>query len=105
MLSNSARSNQKINSTPIALAISSTIGAEIGAASIIAASGPRTSVIAGCCATQASTNWKNAVLNGKARAVAMHPPQRNAAANSHGALALPPIEEPKHGERHDREQA
>ena len=41
-------------------------------------------MIAGCRATQASINWKNAVLNGKARAVAMHPPQRNAAANSQG---------------------
>src|SRR5437899_10281166 len=34
--------------TPIALAISSTIGAEIGAASSIAASGPRTCVTTGC---------------------------------------------------------
>src|SRR5262249_61902333 len=79
----SARNNQKITSTPHALAISSTIGAEIGAASSIAAFGPNIIVTAGCCATQASANVKNAVLNGKASAVAMHPPQRHAAAKSH----------------------
>jgi hypothetical protein len=84
MLSNSVRSNQKIIKTPSALAISSTIGAETGAASSVAASGPRTSVTAGCRATQPSISSKNAVLKGKARAVAMHPPQRNAAAKSHG---------------------
>ena len=38
----------------------------------------------GFCATHTSTNLKKAVLNGNASAVAMHPPQRNAAANSHG---------------------
>src|SRR5262252_2000751 len=81
---NSARSNRKITSTPIALAISSTIGAEIGAASSIAASGPRTFRTPGCCTTQVSTSVRKALLNGKASAVAMHPPQSKAAANSHG---------------------
>src|SRR6516162_7349704 len=81
---NSARSNRKITSTPTALAISSTIGAEIGAASSIAASGPRTSRTTGCCTTQVSTSVRKALLNSKASAVAMHPPQRKAAANSHG---------------------
>src|SRR5690242_18518634 len=84
MLSNSARNNQKITSTPDALVISSTTGAEMGAASIIAASWPRSSVMAGCWATQASINAKKAVLNGKASAVAMHPPHKKAAANNHG---------------------
>ena len=66
------------------MAISSAIGAEIGAANNIAASGPSISLMAGSCATMASTNRKKAVLNGKASAVAMHPPHRKAAAKSHG---------------------
>src|SRR5262249_40265903 len=74
---NSGRSNRKITSTPTALAISSTIGAEIGAASSFAASGPKTSFAT-------ATNLRKAVLNGKAKPVAMHPPQRNATANNHG---------------------
>src|SRR5215471_7568815 len=81
---NSTRSNRKITSTPIALAISSTIGAAIGAASSIAASGPSTSRTRGCCTTHVSASCKNALLNGKASAVAMHPPQRKAAASNHG---------------------
>src|SRR6516164_5253161 len=81
---NSARSNRKITSTPTALAISSTIGAAIGAASSIAASGPSASRTRGCCTTHVSASCKNALLNGKASAVAIHPPQRKAAANSHG---------------------
>ena len=59
----------------------------------------------GFCATHTSTNLKKAVLNGNASAVAMHPPQRNAAANSHGSLALAPVEKPQHRERHQSEQA
>src|SRR5215831_14552529 len=81
---NSGRSNRKITSTPTALAISSTIGAEIGAARSFAASGPKTSFAIGCCTTHVSTNFRKAVLNGKANPVAMHPPQRNATANNHG---------------------
>src|SRR5215475_13428944 len=84
MLSNSARSNQNSARTPSALAISSAIGAEIGAANSIAAFGPSMSRMAGSRATTASTDSKKAVLNGKASAVAMHPPHRKAAARSHG---------------------
>ncbi len=40
----------------------------------------------GFMATQASTSLKKAVLNGMAMAVAMHPPQRNAAAKSQTVL-------------------
>jgi hypothetical protein len=66
------------------LASSSTIGAEIGAEIIVAASGPSASVITGFCITHASTAAPNAVLKGSASAVAMTAPQKNAAANSHG---------------------
>jgi hypothetical protein len=44
---NSGRSNRKITSTPTALTISSTIGAEIGAARSLAAFGPKTSFAIG----------------------------------------------------------
>ena len=79
MLSNSARSSQNIASTPSALAISSISGADTGAASRRAASGPRIPEIAGRCITQLSTSRKNAVLNGTEIAVAISPPHRNAA--------------------------
>jgi RsiW-degrading membrane proteinase PrsW (M82 family) len=46
------------------------VGFNWSEAAIIAASGPSTIATAGCRATQASINWKNAVLNGKASAVA-----------------------------------
>src|SRR5262245_19318559 len=84
MLSNSARRNANSTRTPSALAISSAIGAEIGAANNIAASGPSISLMAGSCATMVSTNRKKAVLTGKASVVAIHPPHRKAAAKSHG---------------------
>ena len=38
----------------------------------------------GCCMTHASTATANAVLNGSASPVAIRPPQKNAAAKSHG---------------------
>jgi hypothetical protein len=65
------------------LAVSSVIGASIGAAIIIVASGPRVWVIIGCCATHSSMSMEKAVLSSKATAVAMHAPHKNAAANSH----------------------
>jgi hypothetical protein len=64
--------------------MSPAISAEIGAASNIAASGSKSLDTVGCCVTQASTSAKKAVLNGKASAVAINPPYRNAAANSQG---------------------
>src|SRR6516225_8961539 len=82
ILSNSGRNSQKISNTPSALASSSTIGAEIGATSLNDAFGPRITASIGCKPSHSSTNLKKTVLNGKASAVAMHPPHRKAAATT-----------------------
>ena len=82
-LSNSERISQNSSTIPMPFVVSSTIGAASGAPIISAASGPSISVSAAFCSSHWATTTSNAVLNGNARLVAISPPHRKAAANSH----------------------